>query len=69
MNMAELADKIRRFGLGFIGAVCSMGILFGVSNNEPFIILASVLVFSLTMVTMQEIKNRKETTEEGQDDV
>lgn len=60
MTPAELAAHIRKFGLGFIGAICSMGLVVGVRENKPVIILASVLVFSLTIVTLQEIKNREE---------
>ena len=37
-----------------------MGVAFGVRENKPVIILASVLVFSLTQVIMQEIKNREQ---------
>lgn len=64
MNLTELATYIRKGGLGFIGAICSMGVVVGIREDKPIIVLASVLVFSLTMVTMQEIKNR-ETADRG----
>lgn len=59
MNIAKITQWIREEGLGFIGAICSMGVVVGIRENKPVIVLASVLVFSLTMVTMQEIKNRE----------
>ncbi len=64
MNLAQLAQGIRKFGLGMIGAICFMGFVFGVRENKPVIILAVVLVFSLTQVIMQEARNREESNKE-----